>query len=147
MYISPPTQNAERQANVKTKLLSWLLIASFIITSCAKKVTGADVISAFKAAGLEAENPSPMTKDDYGVGPYVCTGTHFFTPSIDATAGGRVFICDNDKDRDAIAGYYTELGKASALFFSWVFIKDNVVVQLNGDLPEDKAKQYQAAIP
>lgn len=129
---------------MKIKLTLLALIAVIVITSCATPVTGEDVVAAFKTAGLEAENPSAMTKDDYGIGPYVCTGTHF---SIDATAGGRVFICDNDQDRDAIAAYYNDLGKASALFFSWVFVKGNVVVQINGDLPEDKARQYEAAMP
>jgi hypothetical protein len=42
--------------------------------------------------------------------------------------------------------YYFALGKSSAAFFSWVFIKDNVLVQINGDLPEDKAKQYQTVL-
>jgi len=133
--------------NMKIKLTLLALVAIIVITSCAKQPTGADVVAAFKAAGLEAENPSAMTKDDYGIGPFVCTGTHFYVPSIDPTAGGRVFICDNDKDRDAIASYYTELGKTSAILFSWVYVKDNIVVQINGDLPEDKAKQYEAAIP
>jgi hypothetical protein len=39
------------------------------------------------------------------------------------------------------------MGKASAAFFSWVFVKGDVVVQINGDLSEDKARQYEAAIP
>lgn len=88
-----------------------------------------------------------MAKDDYGLAPFVCTGTHFFIPSIDPTAGGRVFICDNAEDVTALSDYYDKLGKSSALFFSWVFVKGNVVVQINGDLPEDKARQYETAIP
>lgn len=51
---------------MKIKLFSLVLIFAFISTSCAKQVTGDDVVAAFKAAGLEAENPSAMTKDDYG---------------------------------------------------------------------------------
>jgi hypothetical protein len=33
-----------------------------------------------------------------------------------------------------------------AAFFSRVFVKDNILVQINGDLPETKANQYQAAL-
>lgn len=129
------------------KLISLLFIVTLLLSSCTKQPTAADVITAFKDAGLEAENTRPMTKDDYGFAPFVCEGTRFFIPSLGSNNGGRLFICDNDKDRDALASFYTELGKASAIAFSWVFTKGNIVVQINGDLPEDKAHQYEAAIP
>jgi hypothetical protein len=32
------------------------------------------------------------------------------------------------------------------MLFSWVFVKDNIVVQINGDLPEEQAKKYEAAL-
>jgi hypothetical protein len=129
------------------KLISWVILTAFLLTSCGQQVTGDDVIKSFKAAGLEAETPTAMTKDDYGLAPYVCQGTHFFTPSIDPEAGGRAFICENSEDLQLLSDYYTDLGKTSALFFSWVFVKGNVLVQINGDLPEEKARQYEAAIP
>lgn len=158
-WITNPKKAAyNRVYNRTTKGCGFVLSMAFIfvllatiLMGCAKQVTGEDVVSAFKAAGLEAENSSTLTKDDYGVAPYVCKGTHFFIPSLDAIsgegAGGRVFICDSADDRDLLENYYTELGKSSALFFSWVFVKENIVVQINGDLPEDKARQYEAAIP
>ena len=124
----------------------FVLLAT-ILMGCAKQVTGEDVVAAFKAAGLEAESTRPLTKDDYGAAPFVCTGTRFLTPSIGADNGGRIFICDSAEDRDLLTNYYTELGKSSALFFSWVFVKENIAVQINGDLPEEKARQYEAAIP
>lgn len=132
---------------MKNKIFSIFLIAVFFISSCGKQSTGADVVGAFKAAGLEAENPTPMTKDDFKIAPYVCQGTHFYIPSLGEKAGGRIFICDNTEDRDAISGYYIKLGKASAIFFSWVFVKGNIVVQINGDLAEETARKYEAAIP
>ncbi len=106
-----------------------------------------NVITAFKNAGLEAENPTVMSPQDRGLAPNVCYGVHFFVPSIDPTAGGRVFVCQDPGEQAAIAGYYEALGKSSAAFFSWVFTKGNIVVQINGQLPEDKARQYEAAIP
>jgi hypothetical protein len=129
------------------KIFSTAIVFVFLFTACAKQVTGADVVASFKTAGLEAESTHPMTKDDYGPAPYVCTGTRFLVPSIGADSGGRIYICDNTKDRDAIANYYTEMGKASAMLFSWVFVKDNIVIQINGDLSEDIARKYEAAIP
>lgn len=132
---------------MKRKILFTLLIVALLTSACAKQITGDDVVAAFKAAGLEAENTRPMTKDDYGAAPYVCTGTRFYVPSIGADNGGRIFICDSTEDRDSLANYYTELGKSSALFFSWVFTKDKVIVQINGDLPEETARKYEVAIP
>lgn len=42
--------------------------------------------------------------------------------------------------------YYDELGKASALFFSWTYAKQPVLVQLNGDMPEAQAKKYEQVL-
>lgn len=109
--------------------------------------TAQDVISAFKAAGLEAENPTPMGPRNYGFAPYVCKGVRFLIPSLGEDSGGRILACPNAADRDAIAGYYERLAKKSAAFFSWVFVKGNVVVQINGDLEEEKARKYERVIP
>jgi hypothetical protein len=106
-----------------------------------------DVIASFKRAGLEAEKPAKMRPKDYGMAPYVCTGLRFLIPSLGADSGGRVFACPNDADRDAIAHYYQDLGRRSAAFFSWVFVKGNVVVQINGDLDDQTSEKYREAIP
>lgn len=134
---------------MKIKFLSIAMIITMLITACggSASVTGDDVVAAFKAAGLEAETPHAMAADDYGLAPFVCKGTRFFIPSLGADNGGRIFICENTEDRDKLATYYTAAGEASAIFFSWVFPKDNILVQINGDLPEDVARQYEAAIP
>ena len=132
---------------MKQKLFILSVFATVILSACGSSVTGDDVIASFKKAGLEAENSYAMTKDDYGPAPYVCTGTRFLIPSIGADNGGRIFICDNAEDLALLKNYYDELGKSSALFFSWTFTKGDVLVQINGDLPEEKARQYEAAIP
>lgn len=105
------------------------------------------VIAAFKNAGLEAENPSHVEAKDYGLAPYVCYGERFLIPSLGADSGGRVFICNDPADQAALADFYNSLAKSSAIFFSWVFTKGNVLVQINGELPEATARQYEAAIP
>ena len=129
------------------KIYSIVLALLFLLTACGKQTTGADVVASFKAAGLEAESTYPMTKDDYGPAPYVCTGTRFLVPSLGADSGGRIYICDSSEHRDSLANYYTKMGESSALFFSWVFVKGDVVVQINGDLSEEKARLYEAAMP
>lgn len=120
-----------------------------LLTACGGStptITGDQVVGKLKAAGLEAEKPAPMTKEDYGLAPFVCKGTHFFTPSVDDTAGGRIYVCEDEKERDSLKAYYDALGKGSAMFFSWTFAKGSVLVQVNGDLPEAKARQYEAVV-
>jgi len=105
------------------------------------------VIEAFKDAGLEVEGARPMTKDDYGIAPMTAVeGTRFLIPSLCLDCGGRVFNFASPEDLEVTKAYYVELGRASAMFFSWVFVKDNILVQINGDLPEEKAKQYEATL-
>lgn len=88
-----------------------------------------------------------MGPKDYGAAPYVCEGARFAILSLGNDGGGRIFLCKKKADRDRLANYYRELGKVSARFFSWVFIKGNVVLQLNGDLDEQRAKELASSIP
>src|SRR3972149_2752676 len=70
--------------------LIWIGLVVSVLAACgggAKAATGDDVVAAFKMANLEAERARPMTKDDYGAAPYVCTGTRFLIPSLGEEAG------------------------------------------------------------
>lgn len=88
-----------------------------------------------------------MTKDDYGLAPMTAVeGMRFLIPSLCPDCGGRVLSFASSEDLEVTKAYYAELGRASAIFFSWVFVKDNILVQINGDLPEEKAKQYEAVL-
>ncbi len=105
------------------------------------------VIDAFTSAELEADPTYTMTKDDYGMAPMVAIeGSRFIIPSLCADCGGRIFSFNNPDDLAATKRYYDELGNASAMFFSWTFEKDNILVQINGDLPEEKALQYKEVL-
>ncbi len=102
---------------------------------------------AILAAGLEFESPRPMEKDDYGMAPMSAQeAVRFLTPSVCADCGGRLFSFSSQADLDLMQKYYEELGRQSALLFSWVFVKDNILIQINGDLPEDQALKYQASL-
>jgi hypothetical protein len=135
------------------RLLTFVFIGSIFLQSCTqgivtpKKISAEEVYLAFKSAGLEAENPHSLTKEDYGMAPFVCTGAYFYIPSLCPDCGGRIFECDNQNDLNSLAAYYINLGKNSASLFSWVFIKGNILVQINGNLPESTARRYEQAIP
>lgn len=111
------------------------------------KWTSDQVIGAFVDAGLEVGQMHLMKVDDYGMAPMLAVeATRFFIPSLCADCGGRIFSFDNQAGLEKTAEFYTSLGKSSALFFSWVFTHDNILVQINGDLPEAKARLYEAAL-
>ena len=92
-----------------------------------------------------------MIPKDYGLAPLVAKeGTYFVIPSLvknpGEEAGGRVMSFGTQADLDTTKAYYDNLAKASAAFFSWTFVNGNELVQINGDLPEPKARQYEAAL-
>jgi hypothetical protein len=145
---------------MRTVLAAVAALAGFTLAGCGggdngggndaargEQITGPDVVNAFRAAGLEAEDPHPMTVDDYGFAPYVCDGTRFLIPSLGEDSGGRVFVCRDEDDHESLGAYYEDLGEGSAAFFSWVFEEGDVLVQINGELDEATARQYEAAIP
>ena len=110
-------------------------------------VTSDTVLLAFREAGLEAENARSMSKGDYGHAPYVCQGTLFYIPAICLDCTGSIFICSNEDDLNSLQSYYQELGRSSKAALDWIFVKDNVLVIINGGLPEDIAQKYESAIP
>ena len=111
------------------------------------KLSTADAADAIAATGLEFADPRPMTKDDYGLAPLTAVeGVRFLVPSLCADCGGRLYSFAVQSDLQLMEDYYVELGRASAMFFSWVFVKDNILIQINGDLPEEIARQYEAAL-
>jgi len=112
-----------------------------------QKWTTSQVIAAFKAASLEAEDARPMTKDDYGLAPMLAVeATHFTIPSLCADCGGRLFSFETPEKLETTKIFYEKLSESSAAYFSWVFIKDNILVQINGDLPDTQAQKYQDAL-
>ena len=132
------------------KLMAFLTAILIVIalTACSnQKLTSTDIVNVFKSASLEVDNARPMTKDDYGMAPMrAIEGTHFLIPSLCSDCGGRILSFSSQEDLEATKTYYEDLGKNSAAFFSWVFVKDNILVQINGDLPEEKARQYESAL-
>ena len=111
-----------------------------------KHWTGEQVGAALKAAGLEFEAARPMIAGDYGFAPFVCKGTRFLVPSLGPDNGGRLFECGSIDERDRLVRYYQELSKGSAIFFSWLFARDNILIQINGSLAEPQARKYEAAL-
>ncbi len=105
------------------------------------------VVAAFKAAGLEAEDPIDMAEEAEGIAPALYTsGVHFFVPSIEVGAGGRVMTFASDEELAEQKSYYDDFGDEGDPLFSWTFTNGRILVQINGDLPAEKAHAYEAAL-
>ncbi len=138
------------KTTLRTTVLATLVVA-LLLTACggARRRLARRRASwrRYKAAGLEAESPTAMGPGDYGPAPYVAKGVRFLIPSICDDCGGRAFV-GTKEEIAALQHYYVEMGKGSALLFSWVFVTPDgkAMVQINGELPEDQARKYEQAL-
>jgi hypothetical protein len=122
--------------------------------------TSQDVVQAFRDEGLEVGESYDVDEDE-GPNPVPRTykeGTRFTIPSLERrTTGeakvggpdkgaGRVFTFDSEEDLAPVRDYYEGLGRASGLFYSHVFVEGNTLLQINGELPESRANEYEAAL-
>jgi hypothetical protein len=104
------------------------------------------VVEAFKGAGLEVKNPRPMSRkpEDYGATPMIdIEATQFDLPSLGEDGRARIYNFASEDALEKMIKYYAD---ASADNFSWVYVKDNILVQIDGRLEEEKAKQYETAM-
>jgi hypothetical protein len=108
-----------------------------------------DAIQAFQAAGLPIEIPQ-LRKDERDLfsNEMVVDSRKFVIPTQgDPTLGsGIVFSVRNERDLQELQNYYATLGKALPQYNSWIFVKDNLLLQIDGDVPEAVAKQYGKAL-
>jgi hypothetical protein len=130
-------------------LLTVVLCVAFALVSCAspaKSLQPESVITAFKAAGLEAEDVHELAPTEYKLAPYVGRGLRFMLPSHGPDYGGRVFYVTDDADRAKLKAFYVDMGKATAILASYLYERGNILLQIPGDVPLDVARQYEAAL-
>ena len=108
-----------------------------------------DAVQAFQAAGLSVEIPQ-LNKDERDMfsSEMVVESKKFVIPAQEDSTlvSGIVFSVKNEKDLREIQEYYMALGKALPEYDSWIFIKDNLLLQINHNIPETVAKQYAQAL-
>lgn len=136
--------------NITLNRLTFITLVALTLSACApnfQKWTPQQVIDSFKSAGLEAENTSVLAPGDYGLAPLVAQeGVRFLIPALGPDSGGRVFSFETQENLDQMQAYYVKLGEESAILFSWVFVRDNILVQINGQLPQETARKYESAL-
>ncbi|MDH6597051.1 stress protein [Bacillus aerius] len=116
------------------KLSIFIFICLMMLTACSsaasneKQLTTANIIEAFKSAGLEAEKPSDLKQKEFGN--IREEGKRILVPSLGENAGGRIFKFGNETDLQQAKSYYDELGNAGSMFFSHTYSKGNFLLQM-----------------
>ena len=91
-----------------------------------------------------------LTRDERDLfsGEIAVESKQFTIPSQDdpAVASGVILSFQNQKDLQEIQNYYEEMGKKLPQYKSWLFIKDNLLLQINRSVPQAVAKQYAEAL-
>ena len=129
------------------KLSIFIFICLMMLTACSsaasneKQLTTANIIEAFKSAGLEAEKPSDLKQKEFGN--IREEGKRILVPSLGENAGGRIFKFGNETDLQQAKSYYDELGNAGSMFFSHTYWKGNFLLQMNGEMKDSEFEKYK----
>jgi len=106
----------------------------------------ADVVNAFWDTGLECEDPQPLAVDD-GTAPFIADeATRFMLPSVCDGCSGRIYSFSDETQLNRARDYYIGLGEQDPQYFSWIYVRENILVQLNGRMPEEQARRYRQAL-
>lgn len=105
------------------------------------------IISKFQKDGLTVEDSKAMTREDFGMAPMSAKEAYIFGIQKDSEGenmNARLFSFENTKDLEKTKSYYDELGKESAMAFSYTAAnkKTNILMQFNGDLNQELVQKY-----
>lgn len=115
--------------------------------AAAPQWTSAQVIQAFVRAGLPFEIPSlPRDERDTFSGLIAADTKLIHIPNQGADANGMILCFKNARDLRRMEAYYAALGNALPQYSSWIYVHDNVILQINGSVPEAVASHYAAAL-
>ncbi|WP_348646619.1 hypothetical protein [Halobacillus sp. Cin3] len=111
------------------------------------EVTVDSVLEAFQEANLEAEKPTEMKADDFGMAPMKSDeAKRFLIPSLGADSGGRIFSFENKDDLEEMKSYYDDLGKESAMLYSHTAAREDILIQVNGELEGEEFNKYKEVL-
>ncbi|MDA2124503.1 stress protein [Bacillus cereus] len=122
-------------------LLLFGLTACDSVKSMTSNVTVGKVIEEFKAAGLEAENPSDLPEKEFGNTRK--EAKRILVPALGEDSGGRIFEFKNKEDLEKAKKYYDDLGNGNQMLFSHTYAKGNFLLQMNGDMEDAQFNKYK----
>lgn len=105
------------------------------------------ILKKFKDDGLTVDGAKSMTKEDFGMAPMSAKEAKIFGIQKDDSGdfmNARIFLFEKEKDLTKTKDYYDDLGKESAMAFSYTAAntKKLVLMQFNGDLAQDLVQKY-----
>ena len=107
-----------------------------------------DAIRAFQSANLRFEIPQ-VSKDERDLFAETALESRPFVIPLQgdpSLARGIIFSFEDESNLFQVQMYYTHLGNALPQFGSWVFVKDNLLLQINREVPEAVAQKYAQAL-
>jgi hypothetical protein len=109
--------------------------------------TSAQVVDAFRAAGIEVSGARAMTAEDYGPAPQDASdGMIFSMPSVGEGRVCRVFSFSTPSALETLRAFYVEPDSTIGIYFSWLYTRGNILLRVDGKVPEDVAKKYEAVL-
>jgi hypothetical protein len=133
--------------------LAWILMPTPAMAYTARSRTGSaycrslDVMAAFRAAGLSAEAVHSASKDERdGLSTHIVVDARRFRISANDEEMGMVLCFKNRWDREQMQKYYLTLNRSFPRFRSWLFVKDKLILQINKEVPEHRARAYGAVL-
>jgi hypothetical protein len=93
----------------------------------------------FRATGLEVENQQDLIGVGDQLPPGALTGVQFEMPSYCTTCGGKIIVFQSQEYVAPMADWLKGLGQ-------YVYIKGTVLVQIDQEVPENVARQYEAVL-
>ncbi|WP_336770817.1 stress protein [Bacillus bombysepticus] len=122
-------------------LLLFGLSACDSVKSMTNNVTVGKVIEEFKAAGLEADNPSDLPEKEFGNTRK--EAKRILVPALGEDSGSRIFEFKNKEDLEKAKKYYDDLGNGNPMLFSHTYAKGNFLIQMNGDMEDAQFNKYK----
>jgi hypothetical protein len=105
-----------------------------------------DIVKAFNENGLEVEKTEPVNKSDYSSLPAKAKEAIKFTvPLIGEEGIGCILSFEVKSNMEEIRKHYLDKNKKEELY-SWTFVKDNILIVLNGVISEEKARMFERVL-
>jgi len=105
-----------------------------------------DVVNVFTDRRLEVEEPEFITETDrFGLPAKTKELIKFSIPSVGKEIQGCILVFELKEDLRKNRNYYSDLNDKGHPY-TWSFLKDNILLVIDGAVPEEKAKQYESAL-
>jgi hypothetical protein len=105
-----------------------------------------EVLQELKSAGLDVQTaPGGKMNDEIGMSSRV-EEARFQTHAASRIVAGTILTFHSEDELVRMTNYLRALGQSMPAYRSWVFVRDNALVQIDGDLPDERAIQFEEAL-